>query len=180
MLEQSTNTLPEFRGDIAIDRQEAIRSFSELVTKRSPFSQSIGSELVFTEVEVFRRTKDGRVHAQTTYEIVMREDMLNIGGMLHGSCAVYLIDLCSSLLIATLGLATGQPWDFVSQTITTTYHAPISPGMKLEIINKTLSFGSRTATTVTEIWDATSHRLCVTGMHNLMKPTVPSVVRPKM
>lgn len=68
--------------------------------------------------------------------------------------------------------------------------------MKIEVINTTVSFGSRTVSAITEvrthrpaqrllarsltdstiplqIWDVTNHRLCVTGVHNKMKPSDP-------
>ncbi|KAL7282508.1 hypothetical protein ACG7TL_003979 [Trametes sanguinea] len=122
--------------------------------------------------------------------------MLNIGGNMHGGCAVYLIDVCSSMALAVLGMATNKPWNFVSQAINTTFHAPAPPGVKIEIANTTVSFGSRTVTAITEvstlshcliisspqltcfssalqIWDTTNNRLCVTGTHNKMKPSEP-------
>ncbi|CDO68680.1 hypothetical protein BN946_scf184652.g7 [Trametes cinnabarina] len=161
------------KGDIPAQVQQDIVSFSEYVMSRGAFARSTGSSLVLKEVELFRRDKDGKNQARVVYETTVHEEMLNIGGNMHGGCAVYLIDVCSSMALAVLGMATDKPWNFVSQAITTTFHAPAPAGVKIEIINTTLSFGSRTVSAITEIWDVTNNRLCVTGTHNKMKPSEP-------
>ncbi|KAI9056550.1 hypothetical protein FKP32DRAFT_1599286 [Trametes sanguinea] len=161
------------KGDISAKVQQEVVSFSEFVMQRGAFARSTGSSLVLKEIEVFRRDKDGKSHARVVYETTVHEEMLNISGNMHGGCAVYLIDICSSMALAVLGMATDKPWNFVSQAINTTFHAPAPAGVKIEIINTTVSFGSRTVTAITEIWDTTNNRLCVTGTHNKMKPSEP-------
>ncbi|KAI9000884.1 HotDog domain-containing protein [Trametes punicea] len=163
--------MPQFKGDITPEVQKEITSFSEYVMKHRGFAHSTGSSLVLKELAVYRRGKDGKDHARVVYETPVHEEMLNIGGNLHGGCSVYLIDVCSSMALALLGMASGKPWDFVSQAINTTFHAPAPAGATIEIINTTVSFGSRTVSATTEIWDITNNRLCVTGVHNKMKPS---------
>ncbi|KAI0832561.1 HotDog domain-containing protein [Trametes gibbosa] len=171
--EASSSQLPVFIGDISPAVRDEICSFSRFVTERGAFARSTGSSLVLTEVGVFRREKDGKAHAQVTYQTTVHDDMLNIGGNMHGGCAIYMIDICSSMALAVLGMSTGKPWNFVSQAINTTFHAPVPLGAKIEVVNRTVSFGSRTVSATTEIWDLTNGRLCVTGVHNKMKPSEP-------
>ncbi|CDO74306.1 hypothetical protein BN946_scf184576.g1 [Trametes cinnabarina] len=161
------------KGDIPDKAQQDIVSFSDFVMTRGAFARSTGSSLVMKEIEVYRRNKDGKSQARVVYETTVHEEMLNFAGTMHGGCAAYLIDMCSSIALALLGMVTEKPWEFVSQTIITTLHAPVLPGVKIEIINNTVSFGSRTVTAVTEIWDVTNNRLCVTGTHNKMAPSAP-------
>ncbi|KAI0375776.1 hypothetical protein BV20DRAFT_959825 [Pilatotrama ljubarskyi] len=173
-MSSSTETrLPVFTGNIPPAVQNEIRDFSQVVMKRGAFARSTGSSLILKEVGVFRRERDGKTHARITYETVVHEEMLNISGNMHGGCAVYMIDICSSMALAVLGMVTEKPWNFVSQAINTTFHAPVPLGAKIEIVNTTVSFGSRTVSAITEIWDVTNHRLCVTGVHNKMKPSEP-------
>ncbi|KAI0775978.1 hypothetical protein BD413DRAFT_469582 [Trametes elegans] len=169
----SKSTTPTFKGDIAPAVQAKIVEFSEVVMKTGAFARSTGSTLVLKEVEVFRRDKDGKVQARVIYTAPVHDDMLNISGNMHGGCAVYLIDICSSMALAVLGMATDKPWNFVSQAINTVYHAPAPLNAQLEIVNTTLSFGSRTVSATTEIWDVTHNRLCVSAVHNKMKPSDP-------
>ncbi|KAI0650606.1 hypothetical protein C8Q79DRAFT_900928 [Trametes meyenii] len=171
---------PIFTGDIPPATQDEIVSFSRVVMERGAFARSIGSSLVLKEVGVFRRKRDGKAHARITYETTVHEEMLNISGNMHGGCAVYLIDICSSMALAVLGMATGKPWNFVSQAINTTFHAPVPAGAKIEVVNTTISFGARTVSAVTEIWDVTNHRLCVSGVHNKMKPSDPPKPKAKL
>ncbi|KAI0638318.1 HotDog domain-containing protein [Trametes polyzona] len=177
---ETSPALPVFKGDVPPTVQDEIRSFSKVVMERGAFARSTGSSLVLKEVSVFRREKDGKAHARVTYETVVHEEMLNISGNMHGGCAVYMIDICSSMALAVLGMATGKPWNFVSQAINTTFHAPVALGTKIEIVNTTVSFGSRTVSAITEIWDVTHGRLCVTGVHNKMKPSEPKTPRAKL
>ncbi|KAL1944291.1 hypothetical protein VTO73DRAFT_3476 [Trametes versicolor] len=173
-------TRPVFTGDISPAVQDEISSFSKVVMEKGAFARSTGSSLVLTEVGVFQREKDGKAHARITYQTTVHDEMLNIGGNMHGGCAVYMIDICSSMALAVLGMATGKPWNFVSQAINTTFHAPVPLGAKIELVNTTVSFGSRTVSAITEIWDITNNRLCVTGVHNKMKPSDPKPPQAKL
>ncbi|KAI0708037.1 hypothetical protein C8Q76DRAFT_800316 [Earliella scabrosa] len=137
------------------------------------FAHTVCSRMVLEEIELTRREKDGRPQARLTYTITVEEDMLNIAGTMHGGCAVYLIDLCSSVALKVLARAQDKPSFFVSQALNTTFHAPAPRGAKLEIVNTTVSLGARTASAVTDIWDMTNKRLCMTGVHNQMAPSQP-------
>ncbi|TFK91084.1 hypothetical protein K466DRAFT_596438 [Polyporus arcularius HHB13444] len=137
----------------------------------SMFARSVGTRVVPTEVEVFRRAKDGKMQARMVYETTVEEDMLNIEGTMHGGCGVYIIDQCSSVALMVLASALDKPIYFVSKTLDTTFHAPAPAGAKLEIVNTTVAFGGRTVSAATEIWDVTNKRLCMTGVHNKMAPS---------
>jgi len=53
------------------------------------------------------------------------------------------------------------------------YHAPAPPGAKLRIVNTAIAVGARIMSARSEIWDDTAKRLCVTGIHVKMEPSVP-------
>ncbi|RPD56463.1 hypothetical protein L227DRAFT_578911 [Lentinus tigrinus ALCF2SS1-6] len=158
------------------ESEARIRASLEKITLGKPgsaFASAVGGRLVPTEVEVFTREKDGKQQARMVYEIDVSEDMLNIGRTMHGGCAVYLIDVCSSVALMVLAGALDKPTNFVSQALNTTFHAPAPAGAKLEIVNTTIAFGGRTVSAITEIWDVTNKRLCMTGVHNKMAPSKP-------
>ncbi|TBU35361.1 hypothetical protein BD311DRAFT_743851 [Dichomitus squalens] len=72
-------------------------------------------------------------------------------------------------------MAMDKPSNFVSQALNTTFHAPAPCGAKIEVVNTTVSFGARTVSAVTEIWDITNRRLCMMGVHNKMAPSQPKL-----
>ncbi|KAI0748773.1 HotDog domain-containing protein [Daedaleopsis nitida] len=137
------------------------------------FAHAVGRRLVMEEVAVSERAKDGKLQARLTYTTTVEEDMVNQRGTLHGGCAAYLVDVCSSVALLVLAHTLGKQPFYVSQAINTTFHAPAPRGARIEIINTTVSFGARTVSAVTEIWDVTNNRLCVTGVHNKMAPSQP-------
>ncbi|KAI0748772.1 HotDog domain-containing protein [Daedaleopsis nitida] len=134
-------------------------------------ARAVGSRLELEKVEVSEREKDGRMQARVVFTIVVNEEMLNIANTMHGGCAAYLIDMCSSIAMNVLAQATDKPPFYVSQALNTTFHAPAPLGATLEIVSITTALGTRTASGVTEIWDTTHRRLCVTGVHNKMAPS---------
>ncbi|RDX49760.1 hypothetical protein OH76DRAFT_1403349 [Lentinus brumalis] len=163
-----------FRGDVAPAVQRQIIEFSDFHLKECAFAQSTGQNLVLREASVFKRAEDRKMHSKLVYEITVGEDMLNRQHTLHGGCTAFLVDVCSSVGLAFLGMVQGRPSDFVSQTIITTFHAPAPLGAKLHIISTTTSFGARTVASRVEIWDVTHGRLCVSGVHNKMAPRLPT------
>jgi len=100
--------------------------------------------------------------------------MLNPGGSLHGACAAYLIDICTTLVFLAAARSPG-----VSASMDVIYHAPAAPGARLRIVNTALAVGARIMSARTEIWDDTTKRLCVTGIHVKMEPSTPKS-KPKM
>ncbi|KAI0053807.1 Thioesterase/thiol ester dehydrase-isomerase, partial [Auriscalpium vulgare] len=102
-----------------------------------------------------------KFEARVVCELFVEEDMLNISGNMHGGCAAYLVDICSTLPIAAYN-ADGRSG--VSQIINMIYHAPAKLGAKLKIISTTIAVGGRTMSARCEIWDATNQRLVASGI----------------
>ncbi|KAI0690923.1 hypothetical protein C8T65DRAFT_671053 [Cerioporus squamosus] len=173
-MKPNSSTRTVIKG-LPAEQEARIRATVDKITLGpSMFASSVGSRLVPTEVEVFQRAKDGKMQARMVYETTVEEDMLNIGRTMHGGCAVYIIDICSSVALMVLAGALDKPTSYVSQALNTTFHAPAPAGAKLEIVNTTVAFGGRTVSAVTEIWDVTNKRLCMTGVHNKMAPSKPA------
>jgi acyl-coenzyme A thioesterase 13 len=71
--------------------------------------------------------------------------MLNSQHTLHGACAAYLIDVCTTLALITYShVTTGKISPGVSQTMMVVYHSPASLGEKIHIVNTTVTVGGRT------------------------------------
>ncbi|KAH9918573.1 HotDog domain-containing protein [Epithele typhae] len=152
--------------------QARIRDYlTKIFNNFQPFASEIALKLLTKELELYTRDGDGKPHAKLTFEIVVDPSMINGHGAMHGGCAVFLIDTCSSSALAILAMHLEKPWNHVSQTLNTTFHAPMPVGATLHIINVTQSLGSRTVSVLTEIWDVTNHRLCVSAVHNKMAPS---------
>jgi len=94
--------------------------------------------------------------------------MLNPGGSMHGGCAAFLIDACTTLVFLAASRSAG-----VSASMDVVYHAPAALGAKLRIVNTAIAVGARIMSARSEIWDDTTKRLCVTGIHVKMEPSAP-------
>ncbi|KAI0355122.1 hypothetical protein OH77DRAFT_1480492 [Trametes cingulata] len=165
-----------FEGDFSAKQRSAILKFADIILRgRGQFAQPTGSRLEMTEVAVYQRKEDDKTQIRMVFEIDMGEDMLNSAANLHGGCSMYMIDVCSSIALVALGIATHRYANFVSQAITTVFHAPATLGARLSIVNNTISFGARTVSARTEIWDTTNRRLVATGIHNQMQPSAPKL-----
>ncbi|KAG7098036.1 hypothetical protein E1B28_000012 [Marasmius oreades] len=104
-------------------------------------------------------------------ELQVEPDMANNEHYMHGACGAYLTDMCSNIVFLAHGMATNNPTPSVSQQINTIYHSPASVGDRLRIVSTTMSVGERTMTARIEIWNATRHRLVVSGLHTKMSPS---------
>ncbi|KZT70301.1 hypothetical protein DAEQUDRAFT_737514 [Daedalea quercina L-15889] len=135
------------------------------------FATSVIEKLQITECGTFVRPEDGTTHGRVVYEGTVTQDMCNAHDMMHGGCAAFLVDCCTSIALVAMGLATGSPVDLVSQSLTTTYHAGAKLGDKIQIVNITTASGKRAVTARAEIWDVTTKRLAVTGHHVKMVPS---------
>ncbi|PIL28315.1 hypothetical protein GSI_09604 [Ganoderma sinense ZZ0214-1] len=165
-----------FLGNFTLEQQARVLEITDIILRgRGDFAKEIGSRLELTTVEAYERSEDGRMHAEVVFEIDMDEDMLNSGGNLHGGCTMFMIDVCSSIALLALGIARDMTVNLVSQAITTVFHAPATVGARLRIVNKTVSFGARTVSVRTEIWDRTNRRLVATAVHNQMSPSEPKL-----
>ncbi|KAI0306872.1 HotDog domain-containing protein [Multifurca ochricompacta] len=133
------------------------------------FGASIGKRIVITEASIVPKAEEAsKTEARVVCELIVREDMLNPGGSLHGGCAAFLVDICSTLVLLASGRSPG-----VSASMDVVYHAPAAPGAKLRIVNTAMAVGARIMSARTEIWDDTTKRLCVTGIHVKMEPSAP-------
>ncbi|KAI0771090.1 hypothetical protein BD413DRAFT_476692 [Trametes elegans] len=165
-----------FKGDILPAARDEIIAFSNFHIRNVDFAHSVGARTRLKEVEVYRRQRDKKMQARVVYELTVERDMLNRANTMHGGCTSFLVDVCSSIALALLGMVQSTPADFVSQAMMTTFHAPAPLGATLNIVCTTTSFGSRTVSARAEIWDVTHSRLCMSGVHNKMAPKNPSPI----
>ncbi|KAH8108368.1 HotDog domain-containing protein [Phellopilus nigrolimitatus] len=137
------------------------------------FADAIGGRVKIIEVNIQEKAEEPQKReGKVVCEIDVEDDMVNGGGNVHGGCSAYLIDLCSSLPICALGMASGRSGiGGVSQAINVVYHSPARVGEKLRIVNTTISLGARAMSARSEIWNATHHRLVATGVHIKMDPS---------
>ncbi|RDX40949.1 hypothetical protein OH76DRAFT_1303784, partial [Lentinus brumalis] len=111
-----------FRGDITpAIRAHGVSAYGHTVTPPGGFGFDVAERLVMTEVEVYRRAGDAKVQMKVTYEIGVTPDMLDVAGRLHGGCAVFLIDTCSSVALDYLGMVLGRHTPLVSQALNTIF-----------------------------------------------------------
>ncbi|KZT29496.1 hypothetical protein NEOLEDRAFT_1056669 [Neolentinus lepideus HHB14362 ss-1] len=148
-----------------------------ITTSASPepgFAHSVGTRLRLAEVSVLpRRDDDGKTECRVVCEVTVGSDMLNGARTMHGGCAAYLIDDCSSLPLAAHALATrvGSGTSGVSQALNVVYHAPALLGDKLRIVSTTIAVGARVMSARCEIWNDTRRRLVASGIHIKMEPS---------
>ncbi|KAK7031072.1 hypothetical protein VNI00_013672 [Paramarasmius palmivorus] len=123
--------------------------------------------------------EEGKKQVKVVCSITVDEDMTNNKNTLHGGCAAYLLDMCTSIAVlasqrgASAPGTTTQPGPQIdelpaidastSQTISTTYQSPALLGDKLRITSRTLRVGRRSASVRCEIWNLTRRKLCVSG-----------------
>ncbi|KAH9913087.1 uncharacterized protein BXZ73DRAFT_55687 [Epithele typhae] len=173
-MEQIAESSVIFKGDVPPAVQRQIVEFSDFHIKDVSFAHSTGQRLVLTEASVHRRPEDRKLQSRVVYTTTVDHDMINRQNTMHGGCTAFIVDVCSSVGLAFLGMVQGKPADFVSQSIVATYHAPAPLGAKLSVVSTTTSFGARTVASRVEIWDVTHGRLCISGTHNKMVPKLPT------
>lgn len=148
----------------------------EFMARPNVYGGSIGQRVTITEASVVPKNEESsRTEARVVCEITVTEDMLNPEGSLHGGCAAFLIDACTTLVFLAAARCAG-----VSASMNVVYHAPAAPGAKLRIVNSAVAIGSRIMTARSEIWDDTTHRLCVTGVHIKMEASRPKKPKQKL
>ncbi|RPD71401.1 hypothetical protein L226DRAFT_491521 [Lentinus tigrinus ALCF2SS1-7] len=173
---QCAHAPTRFSDSLTSDQRKQIVDFADVIL-RGPgqFAKPTGSRLELTDVLVYERPEDGKMHAEVVFEIDMAEDMLNSAKHMHGGCAMFMIDVCSSIALVSLSIAMNKRVYLVSQSLTTVWHSPALLGARLRITNKTTAFGARTVSARTEIWDLTNRRLVATGIHTQMPPSQPKL-----
>ncbi|KAH9972975.1 HotDog domain-containing protein [Lactifluus volemus] len=156
-------------------KQTIHKVLSQVMSKSTLFGASIGERVVITEASIVPKAEESsKTEVRIVCETTVQEDMLNPGGSLHGACAAFLVDICTTLVFLAAARFPG-----VSVSMDIVYHAPAAPGAKLRIVNTALTVGARIMSARTEIWDDTTKRLCVTGIHVKMEPSLPKS-KPKM
>ncbi|KAG5724081.1 Acyl-coenzyme A thioesterase 13 [Termitomyces sp. T112] len=137
------------------------------------FGAHIVKRIQVTEVSVLPKAEEpSKTEGRVVCELTVEEDMLNGGGTIHGGCSAFLIDICSSMSITMLRLATSNEDEFsVSQSLNMVYHSPAGLGDRIRLVNTTLTIGGRVLSARTEIWNVTHHRLVSSGVHIKMKPS---------
>ncbi|EDR12638.1 uncharacterized protein LACBIDRAFT_292681 [Laccaria bicolor S238N-H82] len=153
------------------------RFFQHFQAENAPpmFGDSIQTRMVVTEISINNKAEEPKkVEGRVVLELDVAEDMLNGGGNIHGGCSAFLIDVCSTLALTALNLATtGELSPSVSQSLNIVYHSPASLGDRIKIVNTTLTLGARAHSVRTEIWNLTHHRLVASGTHIKMAPSKP-------
>ncbi|KAI9508130.1 HotDog domain-containing protein [Russula earlei] len=148
----------------------------DFVSRPGVFGASVGHRVVITEASTVPKAEEpSRSETRIVCEVNVTEDMLNPAGALHGACAAFLIDTCTTLVFIAAVRTPG-----VSASMDIVYHAPAAPGAKLRIVSTAMAVGARIMSARSEIWDDTAKRLCVTGIHIKMEPSAPKKNRQKL
>ncbi|KAF5333617.1 hypothetical protein D9611_002767 [Ephemerocybe angulata] len=159
----------EFVGDVS-------GIFANNTEHQGPlFGEAIQDRLRVTEVSINQKAEaPKKLEGRVVIETIIEEDMLNGGGNIHGGCSAFLIDICSTLALAALSLATTQKLAFtVSQSLNVVYHSPAGLGDHIRIVNQTLTLGARAQSVRSEIWSVTHGRLVASGTHIKLQPSSP-------
>lgn len=157
------------RGNLSPELKQRLEMVMEAVATPGVHGASLCKRLVVTEASIVPKAEEvSRTGARVVCEVTVEEDMLNPVGTMHGGCAAFLVDTCSTLTFIATGRNMG-----VSATMDVIYHAPAPLGSKLRIVNTAMAVGARIMSARTEIWDDTKKRLCVTGIHVKMEPSPP-------
>jgi len=158
------------KGNVSPERKYQLESIMyEIMANSDVFASSVGKRVVITEASIVPKAEEAsRTEARVVCEITVEQDMLNPGNSLHGGCAAFLIDSCSTLVFVAAGRDAG-----VTASLDCVYHAPAALGSKLRIVNTGMAVGARIMSARTEIWDDTKKRLCVTGIHVKMQASPP-------
>ncbi|CAE6528193.1 hypothetical protein RSOLAG22IIIB_00513 [Rhizoctonia solani] len=166
-------TLEDIKGNAPDDqKQMCIDVLDFYASLKDHFAYSVGQRLKLLEVSVGPMINK-KSQAIVVCEISVEDDMLNLLGTLHGGCAAYLIDICSSIAIAVAPQGVNNPTDWwgktsVSQALNVLYHAPARSGTTLKIISETIVLGGRAGTVRCEIWDMPNNTLVASGTHTKM------------
>nr|VWO95263.1 Cytochrome P450 monooxygenase AKT7 (EC (AK-toxin biosynthesis protein 7) [Ganoderma boninense] len=143
----------KFTGSLTPEQRARVLKLTDLILRgRGSFAKGIGSRLELVDVSVYERHEDGKMHAEVAFEIDVDEGNHN-----------RVPRACCHVRRTTSSRFTESPLDNPPR------------GARLRIVNKTVSFGARTVSVRTEIWDTTNRRLVATGIHNQMTPSEPKL-----
>jgi len=176
--EADSTIVEQVGGNASFNVKALVVHLNDLYSlKGRGFGNSISSKLVFTEVSIVPKVDEPKkLEARVVCELDVTDEMLNGAGKLHGGCSAFLVDICSTFPIAALDYATGGSGSGgVSSVINTVYHSPAELGDRLKIVCTSLALGARTTSGRAEIWNATHHRLVVSGVQTKMEPSQPKL-----
>ncbi|KAG9126129.1 hypothetical protein FRC07_004777 [Ceratobasidium sp. 392] len=167
-------TIGDIKGNAAEDQKQMCIDVLDLYAEmRDHFAYSVGKRLRIEEVSVGEFLVNGKSRSTVVCTILVKEDMLNLLGTLHGGCTAFLIDACTSIALSILPKGVKNPDDWwgkmaVSQALNVMYHTPARTGATLKIVSETVVAGGRAGTIRCEIWDSTNNVLVATGTHTKM------------
>ncbi|KAJ3722832.1 hypothetical protein DFJ43DRAFT_661233 [Lentinula guzmanii] len=162
-------------------KEENERFFRHFVgTPQTSYGADVGKNIKLTGANVFLPVKleelteaeaqkaKRNAETETICEIEVTKDMCNIYGTLHGGCAAYIIDLCSSTAIVCYGLYTATDGTGVSSSMNIHWHRPITVGKKLKIISNTVFVDGLIRNAKSELRDLQTNKLYVSAVHSTL------------
>ncbi|KAL0954568.1 hypothetical protein HGRIS_003528 [Hohenbuehelia grisea] len=133
------------------------------------YNAGVGKRIKLVEINTRKRRGEAGKETdemETVCEIVVEPDMCNVYGVLHGGCAAYIIDPCTSSALVGLGLYLGVDGTGMSNSMQIIWHAAAPLGAKLRIVNTSLSIKGRVRSARCEIWNTRTGELCISGVHS--------------
>lgn len=159
-------------GNLSLDQKQLCANvLSYFIIEGNAFGCEIGKRMRLVETNVLKSPeKGGPLRGRTVCEIQVEKDMCNIYGVLHGGCAAYMIDSCSSSSLVALGVVKGLDYSGMSQALNIIWHGPAPEGTKLKIVSTSVVVGGRVMTARCEIWDKDQGRVLVSAVHSKVNP----------
>lgn len=169
-------------GNVSDEVKQAYGNPADVFLRRGSkpsFGESILKRMVVTEISVEKKVEEPqKLEGRFVCELTIEDDMVNGLATMHGGCSALLVDVCSTLALASFHLATTGD-DIVrfnvSQSLNMVYHSPAELGDRIRIVNTTMTVGARALSARTEIWNLTHHRLVCSGVHIKMQASQPKV-----
>ncbi|KAF9065461.1 hypothetical protein BDP27DRAFT_1269323 [Rhodocollybia butyracea] len=158
--------MAHIQGNIPLAlKEENERFFRHFVgTPQTSFGADIGKNIRMVRADVFVPAKKS-AETQTICEVEVTKDMCNIYGTLHGGCAAYLIDLCSSTSVVCYGIYNGTDGTGVSASMNIQWHRPITTGKTLKIVSNTIFVEGLIRSAKSELRDLHTDKLYVSAVH---------------
>ncbi|EJD47646.1 hypothetical protein AURDEDRAFT_183832 [Auricularia subglabra TFB-10046 SS5] len=160
-------------GTLSASKERIWRGYQDVVRRRNGrFAHDIASRVQLKDARAERKN-DKVVSTTVVCEAVVKQDMLNGGGRVHGACLAYLVDLCTTFALQLHSIESGGNGDEgTTQTLNVVYHAPAPEDVILRIACTSLSVDDKTMSGKCEVWDADNKRLVASGMQ-LKSTTLP-------
>ncbi|TFK46949.1 hypothetical protein OE88DRAFT_841592 [Heliocybe sulcata] len=150
------------------DLQLCLNILQYFVNGGHVFANFVGQRFDIEEMSIHEKGpgKEGRA----VVEITVEKDMTNPYGTLHGACAAYLVDLCTSVPLVALGIATGIDGSGMSQSMDIIYHSAAPVGCRLRIEATTLTIGGRIMAARCEMLNKKNGKLLISATHTKINP----------